>query len=115
MPDNAPRASRGPRSDAQRNRARLITAAAPLTRSGGDKVYLEQVARDAEVSTATLYRHFPTREALLLAVSQQDALDHRALAAHLLATTTPDTDLHTVTELGTLHPTPTRAQALTDR
>lgn len=50
---------------------------------------LEQVARDAGVSIATLHRDFPTREALLLALSRDDAATHSALAARLLTTTTP--------------------------
>lgn len=86
MPDGAKRALR---SDAQRNRERLLSAAAPLSRVGGGELSLEQVARDAGVSIATLYRHFPTREALLLALSRDDAAAHSALAARLLATATP--------------------------
>ena len=65
---------RAPRADALRNRDRLLTAAAPLVRPGGGALSLGQVARDAGVSIATLYRHFPTRESLLLALSRHDAL-----------------------------------------
>ncbi|MFF8577257.1 TetR/AcrR family transcriptional regulator [Streptomyces albidoflavus] len=85
----ADRMKRAPRADAQRNRAKLLSAAAPLSRAGGGELPLEQVARDAGVSIATLYRHFPTREALLLALSKGDAATHSARAAHLLETATP--------------------------
>ena len=80
---------RAPRADALRNRDRLLTAAAPLVRPGGGALSLGQVARDAGVSIATLYRHFPTRESLLLALSRHDALEHSARAAHLLETLPP--------------------------
>lgn len=75
---------RAPRADGRRNRAKLLAAAEPLVGPGGDELSLGQVARDAGVSIATLYRHFPTREALLLAISQQDALEHRKRAEQLL-------------------------------
>ncbi len=82
-------AKRSPRADGVRNRAKLLEAAAPLRGPEGGKVPLERIARDAGVSIATLYRHFPSREALLLAISQQDALAHRAHAERLLATRAP--------------------------
>ncbi|MGA5318766.1 TetR/AcrR family transcriptional regulator [Streptomyces pseudogriseolus] len=59
------------RADAERNRARLITAAQRAIIETGVRVSLEQVARDADVSIATLYRHFPTRDALIEAVYRQ--------------------------------------------
>ncbi|MGW4766354.1 TetR/AcrR family transcriptional regulator, partial [Streptomyces pseudogriseolus] len=59
------------RADAERNRARLITAAQRAITETGVRVSLEQVARDADVSIATLYRHFPTRDALIEAVYRQ--------------------------------------------
>lgn len=77
-------ATRAPRADGLRNRAKLLEAAAPLRGPGGGEFPLEQVARDAGVSIATLYRHFPTREALLLAISEQDAEEHLARAKYLL-------------------------------
>ncbi|MCD2186536.1 TetR/AcrR family transcriptional regulator [Actinomycetospora soli] len=56
-----------PRADAARNRARLLEAAAAAFLAGGDPT-LEWIARDAGVGIGTLYRHFPTREALVEAV-----------------------------------------------
>jgi AcrR family transcriptional regulator len=53
------------RADAQRNRERILeTAKLAFTRSGAN-VSLDEIARDAGVGPGTLYRHFPTREALL--------------------------------------------------
>jgi AcrR family transcriptional regulator len=60
--------SRKPRADAQRNRERILEIAKEsFTRSGAD-VSLDEVAKQAGVGAGTLYRHFPTRDALLEAV-----------------------------------------------
>ena len=53
------------RADARRNRDRLLDAARDAFRTGGDTVQLADVARAAGVGVGTVYRHFPTREALL--------------------------------------------------
>lgn len=82
-------ARRAPRADGQRNKIKLVEAANAIVRSGCEELYLEHVARDAGVSIATLYRHFPTREALLLEISQQDAVDYRDRAAELLSAMHP--------------------------
>jgi AcrR family transcriptional regulator len=59
---------RKPRADAQRNRERILQIAKrAFTRSGAD-ISLDDVARQAGVGAGTLYRHFPTRDALLQAV-----------------------------------------------
>ncbi len=55
------------RADARRNRDALLRAAAAGFASGADPT-LEKIARDAGVGIGTLYRHFPTREALVEAV-----------------------------------------------
>src|SRR5215470_1591820 len=61
-------ATRRPRLDAQRNRERLLEVAKEsFARSGAD-ASLEDIARQAGVGAGTLYRHFPTREALIEAV-----------------------------------------------
>jgi AcrR family transcriptional regulator len=62
---------RRPRADAERNRARLLKAARSAFASGGP-VVLEQIARDADVGIGTLYRHFPTREALVEALYREE-------------------------------------------
>ena len=59
---------RKPRADAQRNRERLMEAAKAAFTRGGTEVSLDDVARTAGVGVGTLYRHFPTRDALIEAV-----------------------------------------------
>ncbi|HET7105305.1 MAG TPA: TetR/AcrR family transcriptional regulator [Candidatus Acidoferrum sp.] len=61
-------AGRKPRSDAQENRGRILEVAkAAFTRSGAD-ASLDDIAKEAGVGPGTLYRHFPTRDALIEAV-----------------------------------------------
>jgi AcrR family transcriptional regulator len=74
-------APRPMRADAQRNYDRLLQAAvAAFAEHGADDVSLEEIARRAGVGIGTLYRHFPTRQALLEAVytDQVEALRVRA-------------------------------------
>jgi AcrR family transcriptional regulator len=78
------------RADAERNRARLLDAARAAFASGREPVTLEQVARDADVGIGTLYRHFPTREALVEALYRKELADLCASAADLLAVNTPE-------------------------
>ncbi len=69
------------RADAQRNYTRLLDAAtAAFVSRGADDVSLEEIARRAGVGIGTLYRHFPTRQALLEAVyrDQVESLNARA-------------------------------------
>ena len=56
------------RADALRNYERLVGAAREAFAEGGAGTSLEEIARRAEVGIGTLYRHFPTRQALLEAV-----------------------------------------------
>ncbi|MDE3080817.1 MAG: TetR/AcrR family transcriptional regulator [Paracoccaceae bacterium] len=74
---------RKPRSDALKNRARLIEAAKEVLGRGGPEASLEAVAREAGVGIGTLYRHFPTREALFQAVYRHDVEDLLRLAEAL--------------------------------
>ncbi len=62
-----PTPARGLRADARRNRERLLTVAHELFGARGADVSLDDIAREAQVGIGTLYRHFPTREALLAA------------------------------------------------
>src|ERR687891_626677 len=64
----APEARPAQRSDARRNRMRLLEAAREVMREQGLDASLGEIARQAGVGNATLYRHFPTREALCEAV-----------------------------------------------
>jgi AcrR family transcriptional regulator len=80
----------GMRADARRNYERLLAAAlAAFAERGADDVSLEEIARRADVGIGTLYRHFPTRQALLEAVysDQVDALGARA--AELITADSP--------------------------
>lgn len=66
------RALRKPRADAQRNRGRILEVAkAAFTRSGAN-ASLDDIAKEAGVGAGTLYRHFPTRDALLEGVYQSE-------------------------------------------
>src|SRR5580658_381395 len=63
---------RKPRADAQRNRERILEVAKEeFTRSGAN-ASLEEIAKKAGVGPGTLYRHFPTREELLVAVYRSE-------------------------------------------
>src|ERR1700753_641829 len=82
-----------PRADAERNRARLLDAAKAAFTSGhssGQAPTLEQIARAAEVGIGTLYRHFPTREALVEALYRKELADLCAAAAELLKSHAPE-------------------------
>lgn len=59
------------RADAVRNRARVLEAARALFAERGSDVQMEEVARKAGVGVGTLYRHFPTKEAMIEAASEQ--------------------------------------------
>lgn len=61
-------AGRALRADARRNRARVLEAAEAAFASKGTSVSTEEIARDAGVGIGTVFRHFPTKEALLEAV-----------------------------------------------
>ncbi|MFD9488430.1 MULTISPECIES: TetR/AcrR family transcriptional regulator [unclassified Streptomyces] len=74
MPTSTPVSESGPRrlrADAERNRARVLNAARELFAERGANVSMDEVARHAEVGVGTLYRHFPTKEAMVVAASQQ--------------------------------------------
>lgn len=80
-------APRKPRADAQRNRERILEVAkAAFTRSGAN-ASLDDIAKEAGVGAGTLYRHFPTRDALLEGVYQSEveklAAAERELSAKL--------------------------------
>jgi|ERR1700733_14203997 AcrR family transcriptional regulator len=61
-------APRKPRTDAQRNRERILEVAkGAFTRSGAN-ASLDDIAKEAGIGAGTLYRHFPTRDALIEAV-----------------------------------------------
>ena len=65
-------AGRPQRADARRNHDKVVAAARQAFAEGGASTPLEVIARRAEVGIGTLYRHFPSRQALLEAVYVQE-------------------------------------------
>lgn len=63
---------RKPRTDAQRNRERILEVAKKEFTRAGANASLDDIAREAGVGAGTLYRHFPTRDALLEAVYRSE-------------------------------------------
>jgi AcrR family transcriptional regulator len=83
-------AARPMRADAQRNYQRLLDAAVTVfAEHGADDASLEEIARRAGVGIGTLYRHFPTRQALLEAVYRDQVDGMRAKADELLESDSP--------------------------
>src|SRR5246500_1970899 len=72
MADPSAATLRRPRADAVRNRERVLEAAKSVFSAGGPDASLEAVAKRAGVGIGTLYRHFPTREALFEAVYRRE-------------------------------------------
>jgi AcrR family transcriptional regulator len=89
MPGHSEKSRRRPRSDAIRNRELLLEAAAAVFSAGGPDASLEAVARRAGVGIGTLYRHFPTREALFEAVYRHEVDQLGELAEQLGRETAP--------------------------
>jgi AcrR family transcriptional regulator len=82
--------SRPLRADAQRNRDRLLDAAVRAFSQEGPEVTLDSIAKDAGVGIGTLYRHFPTREALIEAAYRNELARLCDSAAELLQALPPD-------------------------
>jgi AcrR family transcriptional regulator len=88
MTNSTPK-ERKPRADALRNRERILDIAKAAFTEAGAEISLEDVARQAGVGAGTLYRHFPTREALLESVYRAEveklAAEERRLTESLPA------------------------------
>ncbi|ANS69649.1 TetR-family transcriptional regulator [Streptomyces lincolnensis] len=82
--------TRGLRADARRNRERLLEVAARAFSETGTDASLESIAKDAGVGIGTLYRHFPTREALLEAAYRNELARVCDSVTELLAQLPPD-------------------------
>ena len=80
---------RKPRADAVRNRERVLEAAKAVFSAGGPEASLEAVAKRAGVGIGTLYRHFPTREALFEAVYRREVQQLWELAEQLKGEAAP--------------------------
>jgi AcrR family transcriptional regulator len=78
------------RADAQRNRDRLLQAAVRAFAQEGPDATLDAIAKDAGVGIGTLYRHFPTREALVEAAYRNELARLCDAVADLLAAMPPD-------------------------
>jgi AcrR family transcriptional regulator len=83
MTDRSTATARRPRADAVRNRELVLEAAKAVFSAGGPDASLEAVARRAGVGIGTLYRHFPTREALFEAVYRREVDQLGELAEQL--------------------------------
>src|SRR5512132_4430457 len=59
------------RSDARRNRARILESARTCLACDGHEAQIDDIARAAGVGVGTVYRHFPTKEALLDALADE--------------------------------------------
>jgi AcrR family transcriptional regulator len=68
LPKNQRIAPRKPRTDAKRNRERILEVAKEAFTRSGANASLDDIAKEAGVGAGTLYRHFPTRDALIEAV-----------------------------------------------
>jgi AcrR family transcriptional regulator len=78
------------RADAQRNRDRLLDVAVRAFSQDGPDVTLDVIAKTAGVGIGTLYRHFPTREALIEATYRNELARLCDAVADLLDTMPPD-------------------------
>jgi AcrR family transcriptional regulator len=81
-------AGRKPRTDALRNRERILEVAKEAFTRSGANASLDDIAREAGVGAGTLYRHFPTRDALLEAVYRTE-VEKLAAAEREFAETLP--------------------------
>ena len=86
--------ARKPRADSARNRQLLIDAAKAGFSGVGLDVSLEEIARRAGVGIGTLYRHFPTREAVVEAVYRREVEQLAEAVPQLLQTSPAGEALH---------------------
>jgi len=80
--------TRKPRTDAQRNRERILEVAKQAFSQAGVNASLDEIAKEAGVGPGTLYRHFPSREDLLEAVYRTE-VEKLAAAERKFAETLP--------------------------
>ncbi len=84
-----PSATRKPRADAQRNRERILEVARLAFTRHGAEATLDDIARQAGIGSGTLYRHFPTRDALIEAVYRSEVEKLTAAGQRFAATMPP--------------------------
>jgi AcrR family transcriptional regulator len=85
---------RKPRADALRNHDLLLEAAKASFAGSGAEVSLDEIAQRAGVGIGTLYRHFPTRDAIVEAVYRREVEQLADAANRLAATLPPGEALH---------------------
>ena len=83
-----PEPTRKPRADAQRNRERILEVAKEVFTRAGAAASLDDIARQTGIGPGTLYRHFPTRDALIEAVYRSE-VEKLADAEQRFAATLP--------------------------
>jgi AcrR family transcriptional regulator len=86
-----PPPARKPRADAQRNRERILEVAKEVFTREGGAASLDDIARQTGIGPGTLYRHFPTRDALIEAVYRSE-VEKLAAAEPRFAATLPPLD-----------------------
>jgi AcrR family transcriptional regulator len=91
--EGEPGVIRRPRADAERNRIRLLETAKAAFAEKGSAASLDEIARTAGVGAGTLYRHFPTRDALIAAVYRNETEQLVAAADRLTKAHPPTTAL----------------------
>src|SRR4029077_5172172 len=87
-PSKRSQPGRKPRTDAQRNRVRILAVAKEAFARSGANTSLDDIAKHAGVGPGTLYRHFPTRDELLVAVYRTE-VEKLAAAERKFAETLP--------------------------
>lgn len=83
-----PATTRKPRADAQRNRERILEVARLAFARHGAEATLDDIARRARIGPGTLYRHFPTRDALIEAIYRSE-VEKLTAAGERFATSLP--------------------------
>ena len=83
-----PPPARQPRADAKRNRERILEVAKEAFTRNGAAASLDDIARRSGIGSGTLYRHFPTRDALIAAVYRSE-VEKLAAAEQRFAATMP--------------------------
>ena len=89
MKKNRSTTVRKPRTDALRNRERILEVAKGAFTRQGANASLEEIAKQAGVGIGTLYRHFPTRDALIEGVYRNEVEKLAAAAARFTETMSP--------------------------
>jgi AcrR family transcriptional regulator len=98
MADPAPTRQRRRRRDFEESRDLILDAASEAFARRGLGVSMKEIAADAEVASATLYRHFPSKDALVRAACKRRVLDYVAVIEQAQASDDP-----TAAFRGTIH------------